>query len=128
MVEQDAPDVDWDDVYRALSNGTRRRILQDVIDENGMVTEAELVDRLGSPATVTADGGEPERDVETADRIRMHLTHVHLPQLDNARLVDWNRATGTVSLTQFSTRLPVALVRPTVVHGEGATGVQGAGD
>jgi DNA-binding transcriptional ArsR family regulator len=130
MVEQTASGIDWDDVYRALSNETRREILQQLIDENGRMHESNLVESLGRPSTVSADGGEIDEEAHASieERVRMHLSHVHLPQLDKARLVDWNRAEETVSVTQLSTKLPVALVRPTIVHVDGTDGVQGAGD
>lgn len=122
--------VEWDDVYRALSNGARRQIIQDLLDENGRMAEAALADALGQPSTVTADGGDrdQETDLNSEERVRMHLAHVHLPQLENAGLIDWNREQDVVSITQLSTNLPVGLIRPTIVHADAGDGIKGAGD
>ncbi|MFB6107593.1 MAG: winged helix-turn-helix domain-containing protein [Haloplanus sp.] len=72
-------DSDLDERLRALADPTRRRILLAVAETAPRSADA-LVDRDDAPA-----GAEDEQK----RHIRLH--HVHLPQLDEAGLVDWDR-------------------------------------
>lgn len=73
-----------DRVFDVLSRSARRRVLRILVEraprDRGEVTLASIV-------------AEAE-DVESA---RVELTHVHLPKLDDAGIVEWDREAGTVA-------------------------------
>lgn len=65
----------FDGVIRALSDGTRWQVLNELRDEERI-------------QPFSGDGDEADRAIQ--------LHHVHLPMLEDNDLVSWNRATGTV--------------------------------
>lgn len=76
--------VDLNQVFRALSHPTRRRVLAAItIDDTRRVDEFET-------AAFVPDG----HSVRT---VSMELHHSHLPRLDEAGLIDWNDEAGTVT-------------------------------
>lgn len=79
--------TDFDGVVRALADGSRRRILT-------ALREEKHVDPF------PGDGDEPDR------ALRLH--HVHLPLMEEAGLVEWDRDTGVVRRgDEFETVEPV---------------------
>jgi predicted transcriptional regulator len=73
-----------DRVFDVLSRSTRRRVLRILVEpaprDRGEVALSSLVSEA--------------EDVESA---RLELTHVHLPKLDDAGIVEWDREAGTVA-------------------------------
>lgn len=75
--------VDLDRVFETLSHATRRRILTALTEDNPR----------RQPEFETPEFRPEGTDQET---IRLNLHHSHLPHLDAAEFVDWDRETGRV--------------------------------
>lgn len=76
--------VTMSQVFGALSHPTRRRILATMREQNSPgEDELETVEFLPR--------GEP------GDRIEIQLRHKHLPHLDEAEFIDWDRETDTIT-------------------------------
>ena len=81
---------------RCIASGRRRVVLGYLLDRGSPVTVQALA------TTLAATGqGKPITDVATADvrAIRTGLAHTHLPALEDASLVTWDRADETVTTT-----------------------------
>ncbi|WP_217493270.1 helix-turn-helix domain-containing protein [Haladaptatus sp. W1] len=72
-----------DDQLTVLANGHRRRLLLALTEESPQTIPTVAT------ATVETDDGDQER------AIAMH--HMHLPQLEDHRLIDWEQETGEVA-------------------------------
>lgn len=77
-------DPDWNDIFSALGDRPRRRLLVSLLDEEA------ATDGLDVPEDVHAG----ERDLET---LRVELFHNHLPLLTHEGYVDWDRESERVS-------------------------------
>ncbi|MCU4924819.1 hypothetical protein OB905_02320 [Halobacteria archaeon AArc-dxtr1] len=86
----DADSALRDTLYRCLSHPYRRRILATVTETESVVETETLASQLEE---TNADDAAATGHVA----IRTALVHVHLPMLDEADLVDWNRDAGSVS-------------------------------
>lgn len=76
--------VDLDEVFRTLSHPVRRRILVAIKEDNPRDREEfETVEYRPAGAT------------DETSSVELH--HVHLPRLDAADFIDWNRRTGEVT-------------------------------
>jgi hypothetical protein len=73
-----------DEAFRALSNATRCRVLEVLHGCNSPINLNALLDESGIYE-------EPPESFEIA------LYHIHLPKLDDAGFVVWNREQGTVA-------------------------------
>ncbi len=74
--------VDRYAVFELLSNGHRYRLLTTLLEE-GTTTAIPPSDDTG-----------PEADLES---VRLALYHIHLPKLDDAGLIEWDRDRNQVS-------------------------------
>lgn len=83
-------------VFESLASDRRRDVLRALLDRSRSGTEQELT----TLAAVT-ERRPAATDVTTADlRIaRSELVHIHLPKLEYAGLIVWNRGTGSVETT-----------------------------
>ncbi|KAB1198033.1 MULTISPECIES: hypothetical protein [Haloferax] len=72
-----------DEALDALRNVRRRRLLKQL--RHGHVA------RLGGATKVVADGGTNDHD-----ELEVELFHLHLPKLDSAGYVSWNREDGAI--------------------------------
>ncbi|WP_227373596.1 DUF7344 domain-containing protein [Haladaptatus halobius] len=77
---------DLDTLFTVFSNELRRETLFALQGEDRALSLSDLVGRL--------EGG-------TDERIRTSLVHAHLPMLEEARLVTWNRAQESVEMESF---------------------------
>lgn len=84
MSSQTTDDVD--ELFAAMSNGTRRFVLRYVLGRQQQVTVTQLSHALvGWRTTAAGDPGET-----TVQRERISLTHVHLPMLAESDLVQYD--------------------------------------
>ncbi|WP_135830085.1 DUF7344 domain-containing protein [Halorussus halobius] len=86
LADENAADVSA--TFDLLSNARRRGVLY-AVGRDGAVTVETLADRI---ASWQRDGG----DAPDADAVRTSLVHAHLPKLDEANAVDYDRGRGTV--------------------------------
>ncbi|WP_226039468.1 hypothetical protein [Natrinema sp. DC36] len=83
------------ELFDALANEHRRRILFDLVDQS---RHGELP--VAIDASPDASAGRAAAGIE--------LTHVHLPKLDDYDLIDWNTGTDTVETgPRFSDVRPI---------------------
>lgn len=73
-----------DDMLLALADRHRRRILIALLDES-----PKAIDDIAVPRGERADEANPKHR-------QIHLLHNHLPHLAEARLVRWERGSGTI--------------------------------
>ncbi|MBZ6495495.1 DUF7344 domain-containing protein [Natrinema longum] len=73
----------YDELFEALANERRRRILFELVDQN---SQSEAPVHIDAP---------PDR-TDTRQAVDIELYHVHLPKLDDYGFVDWNRNTSAV--------------------------------
>lgn len=69
-------------VFELLSNGHRHRLLTTLLEEGS------------TTAIPPSDDTGPEADPES---VRLALYHIHLPKLDDAGLIEWDRDQNQVS-------------------------------
>ncbi|WP_276300854.1 DUF7344 domain-containing protein [Halorussus lipolyticus] len=93
-----------DDVFRALADHHRRRILSLVRARDGDLSESDLASLL-----VAEESGKPLLDVTDNEHQRVHtqLRHVHLPKLAETDLLRWNEARGTVATGLLGAAAPI---------------------
>lgn len=91
--------VDRYAVFELLSNGHRHRLLRTLLEE-------------GSTTAI------PPSDDTTPESVRIALYHIHLPKLDEAGLIEWDRDRNQVSKgPRFKTVVDL-LGRPDETHGD----------
>ncbi len=81
------------DVYDALSNERRRRVLSMLSEETTPLDVAELAHVVATAETADQPHGTLDDHVT---RVHTSLHHVHLPKLADLGLVEYDPATGTV--------------------------------
>jgi DNA-binding transcriptional ArsR family regulator len=115
--------VDWTAVYEALSDGRRRDLLDTLHRTDDRVPVEELAARF--LYEYEQSNVEHSRDV-----VELRLRHVHLPKLQHAGLVEWDREAAEVTLTPLGGELPVEFLRPSMIGGmnTGATTSGNVGD
>lgn len=87
-----SPDDRWNEVYRCLAAARRRWVLAILDDADDPLARSTLAAELF--ATDPAGG----RSSESVDDVLAALHHVHLPRLDAAGLVTYDRDRRTVAL------------------------------
>lgn len=93
----------WSELYRMLADSRRRHAL-DYLDRRGeKVDVRDLADRVRE----REDGAGEGEGLVDAEAVYVSLQHVHLPLLDDARLVEWDREKGVVSLGLRAEELPL---------------------
>ena len=80
------------DVLRLLSDGGRRTIVAELAISSSPVDQTEL-------SRAVADRGGEEGNLTYRD-VHIQCHHVHLPMLDDAGVIDWDRDAGTVSTAE----------------------------
>lgn len=83
-------------VFRSLSDGRRRCVVRLLQDRRSPVDLRDLATQV-----VAAEGDRPLDSVRPYDvaNVLPEFAHEHLPQLEAAGLVRWDRDAGTVTLT-----------------------------
>lgn len=76
--------ISTDQLFTTLSHSARRRVLAALVDGSPR-DEAELESVALAP------------DGPSGDAVAIELHHAHLPHLDDAGFVDWDRDAGTVA-------------------------------
>ncbi|MCU4802716.1 winged helix-turn-helix domain-containing protein [Halobacteria archaeon HArc-gm2] len=95
MTPSSAPETDRHPIFAAIESSVRREILHLLLLKGTPVTERHFTIHL------TATEPNPTREGEPADRrsISTSLVHTHLPVLEEAGLITWDRDTSMVETT-----------------------------
>lgn len=104
--DRELDSYEWNEVLTALTHHWRRYLLQSLLAEGGEKSCEEL-------SAALADGpvSRPGDDVDVIERIQSQLYHVHLPKLESADLVSYDRARETVVLGRNATAAAPILTR-----------------
>jgi DNA-binding transcriptional ArsR family regulator len=104
-------DRSLDTALRVLGAGPRRRVLRFLLDESGGIDVTELADRLHHRSEPTARSSTPDNGAERS-RLDRHigLIHVHLPLLERAGVVEFDRRRRIVAATEAARALGPLLV------------------
>jgi hypothetical protein len=93
---------EWGAVYRLLTDARRRHVLDYLYRRDTVVELDDLTEAIHEREREAGGTGPPD-----AEAIHVSLQHVHLPTLDNAGLVEWNREEGYVTLATKANELPL---------------------
>lgn len=94
--------TDWPEIYRILSDSTRREIIRYLLESRSQTTLADLTDALAGH----------DADDDRRDEIRVRLFHVTLPMMAEASLVEWDSETGEIELTNTTYKVPLGVLSP----------------
>jgi DNA-binding transcriptional ArsR family regulator len=94
--------TDWDRVFDALADPSRRYVLEYLHDRSEPATVWDLAVAL---AVRTTDLPPDEVDVQVVQQAEVGIIHVHLPKLQAADLVE--SGGDGVSLTEHAETLPL---------------------
>lgn len=90
-MSQQSPSVSTEKALRLVADPRRRSILSQLIDsEETEITTDSLVDRI------IPENPPPESTATHADSLRIDVHHNHLPQLEDANLVEYDPRTETI--------------------------------
>lgn len=97
-----------DTVYDLLSNGRRRFVISRLRRAEGPVSVNEL-----SEAVAAWENGIPEEELtdKQIKRVYVSLYQIHIPKLDEAGLVAYDKESGQVQLTEAVSELDSYLPR-----------------
>ncbi|MFH5802123.1 ArsR family transcriptional regulator [Haladaptatus sp. CMAA 1911] len=85
MTEPSTPSpTSLDSVLDAIANKYRRRLLVALLEHNPQDDDDPQI-----PADVEFEG-------EDLESLQIQMTHTHLPKLEDAGFIEWDRATNTV--------------------------------
>jgi DNA-binding transcriptional ArsR family regulator len=97
-----------DTIFSMLSNRRRRYVLSHLARSSDPVSLRELAERIAAWENgVCVD----ELEYKQRKRVYTSLHQTHLPKLDKAGVVDYDRADGTVALAEQAAELDVYLER-----------------
>ncbi|ELZ90307.1 DUF7344 domain-containing protein [Haloferax sulfurifontis] len=105
MAKRDRSDrilTDWDRVFDALADPSRRYVLEYLHDRSEPASVWDLAVAL---AVRTTDLPPDEVDLQVVEQAEVGIVHVHLPKLQAADLVE--SAGDGVSLTEHAETLPL---------------------
>lgn len=100
-------DVTLDTVLDVLSDKRRRLVLEYLLRRDDSATVEELIDHV---VAETRSVDEARSD-EFRSRVREKLNHVHLPKMDDAGIVEYDRDRRIVSVTD-ATRTVQPYLKP----------------
>ncbi|UPV99270.1 hypothetical protein M0R88_12130 [Halorussus gelatinilyticus] len=116
--------IDVSAAFDLLRDARRRGVIY-TVKRNGRTSVSELARRIAAWQSTDGDDA-PDRDtVETS------LVHAHLPKLDDAGVVEYDREEGTVEFTETTSDLDPLLERtrerePTLVRAARTTNLERA--
>ena len=84
-------------IFDALADPRRRRLIVYLRDSGGSSTVSEAAEALARGGG-DASSGYPAEEI---DRIRTALHHVHVPKLEDQRLVAYDRERERIELTEY---------------------------
>lgn len=84
MMEKNLEGVELDDLLHLLTDRSRRRLLVALLEHNPQDEDS------GVPVDVTTSDEELEK-------LRLEVSHTHLPKLEAAEVIEWDRDAGEVS-------------------------------
>jgi hypothetical protein len=102
-VEQNAPEtLAKDDLFHLLQNERRRRAVKFLLDREGSVDMGSVAEHI---AALENDITVAELSSAQRKRVYVGLYQCHLPKLDEASVVDYDKNRGTVSRTHLTENL-----------------------
>lgn len=94
----------WDQLDSVLSGARRRQVLERLGRDGGEATVSRLTTAVACREFDTGPGALSSRDRRA---VAFDLRRRHLPRLDGAGLVAWDRETDRVTLTDYAGSLPL---------------------
>ena len=128
---------EWNELYRVLSHPRRRHVLDRLYRVNRTLSIRSLAKMI---LQLEGDQDGTVNRNQEVERIHVSLHHSHLPLLVGMDLVQWNRTTDEVTLTQTALELPlfgspygglIEIARPEATpgtHHESAKQAEGSSD
>lgn len=102
-VEQNVPEtLAKDDLFHLLQNERRRRAVKFLLDREGSVDMGSVAEHI---AALENDITVAELSSAQRKRVYVGLYQCHLPKLDEASVVDYDKNRGTVSRTHLTENL-----------------------
>lgn len=92
-----------DELFEILSHERRRAVLATLSDHQSVAVESLAAD----VAACESDDSPAVPSESLVDEVHVTLHHVHLPKLDDAGLVDYDRDEKTVETTSAADAVPV---------------------
>ncbi|WP_323192611.1 hypothetical protein [Halostella sp. PRR32] len=89
-------DPELDAIFRLLSSQRRRYVLHSLKEYENPLALADLAKEVGIRET---DGANSEVSVEEVKRISISLYHTHIPKLRDANIVQYDKETDIVTLS-----------------------------
>ncbi|WP_202614586.1 DUF7344 domain-containing protein [Halostella litorea] len=94
-VSESEPELSLDVMFEILKNERRRFVLKYFEDHEGPVALGDLAEHVAAK-----ENGKPERELTSGERKRVYvgLYQCHLPKMDDAGIVEFNRNRGRIEL------------------------------
>lgn len=89
-------------VFQLLSAGRRRKVLEHANEYEGEVTLDDVAERIAAAEQDTSVG---QLAGDQRERVSVSLYQCHLPKLDDANVIDFDRTTGTIELRERAEQL-----------------------
>lgn len=95
-------ELSLDTVFGLLKNDRRRELLRYLRDHEGRVTLRDVAEHIAAK-----ENGITEAQLSSKQRKRVYVSlyQVHLPSMDRAGVVEYNRARGWIERTELATQL-----------------------
>ncbi|WP_144905167.1 DUF7344 domain-containing protein [Halobellus captivus] len=95
-----------DEVFRLLSKERRRYALYYLYQQDRPVTIEELTDAVNEWEAASAEGSEPD---ERFEDVMLTLNHTHLPEIESAASVEFDRENEGVRITDAAREVEILL-------------------